>query len=128
MKRILLILAVLLAALQPWAAPVDLAAAQFKAKQCLLNPSSNRRANAGSTLEPKLVFTQMGKVNATQAAFYIFNTDCNFVIVAGDDRAEEILAIGDRPLDVDRMPDNMNRCLTPIPNRLTTCCPIPTSM
>ena len=104
-------MAVLLAALQPWAAPVDPTAAQFKAKQCLLNPSSNGRANAGSTLEPKLVLTQMGKVNATQAAFYVFNTDRNFVIVAGDDRAEEILAIGDRPLDVDRMPDNMKSLL-----------------
>ncbi|WP_365690303.1 Spi family protease inhibitor, partial [Selenomonas sp.] len=31
--------------------------------------------------------------------------------MAGDDRAEEILAVGDRPLNVDRMPANMKAWL-----------------
>ena len=111
MKKTLLMLAAALAAVQMWAAPVDQAAAQAKAKQYLLSQVSTGRVKAATTLEPELVLTEMGKTNATRPVYYIFNTDQNFIIVSGDDRAEEILAIGDRPLNVDRMPENMKSFL-----------------
>ena len=43
----------------------------------------------------------------TKPLYFIFNSDYGFVIVAGDDRAQQILAYGDRPLDMSRMPENM---------------------
>ena len=50
-----------------------------------------------------------GKPSTTQLNYYVFNTTGNkgYVIVSGDDRAQDILASGDRPLDMARMPENM---------------------
>lgn len=111
MKKSLLILAALFTALQGMAAPVDLATAQAKAKHFMLNQAPAGKRLAAANVNPKLVLTQMGKTHASNAAYYIFNTDKSFVIVAGDDRAEEILAVGDRPLDIDRIPANMQSLL-----------------
>lgn len=58
------------------------------------------------------MLAEKGLQNPGLAVYYIFNTDKNFVIVAGDDRAEEVLAVGDRPLDVNRMPENMKALLS----------------
>ena len=46
----------------------------------------------------------MSSVNVTMNAYYIFNTGDGFVIVAGDDRAEQILGYGDDELDMNDIP------------------------
>lgn len=101
----------LLIALQMPAATVDPAAALAKARQCLASLTRGDRNKAPSAIEPRLVLTRIGDNNTGQATYYIFNTDDAFIIVAGDDRAEEILAIGDHPLDVGNIPDNMQSLL-----------------
>ncbi len=107
MKRFLFVVAIVLTALQMSAANVDLAHATAIAKRCI-----NAKANATvlqntSTNSLKLIHTEVNSSNAIQAAYYIFNYDKGFVIVSGDDRAHQILAHGDRPLDLKRMPENM---------------------
>ena len=59
----------------------------------------------------KLVHTEVNPSRSSQAVYYIFNSDQGFVIVAGDDRARQILAWGDRPLDIATMPENMKNWL-----------------
>ncbi len=111
MKKILLLLAVLLAALQMSAAPVDLATARAKAKQCAASIARASMSHAPSITQLTLALAENGLENPDQAVYYIFNTDQKFTIVAGDDRAEDILAVCERPLDVDRMPENMKSLL-----------------
>ena len=111
MKKSLLMLAAVLAALQLSAAPVDLAVAQSKAKQFLQTRTRAGQTMAPTAINPSLVLAEKGKTHAEAVVYYIFNTSTNFIIVACDDRAEEILAVGDRPLDVDRMPANMKAWL-----------------
>ena len=111
MKKFFLLFFVTFVALHLSATPVDLVAAKTKAKQCVTTQIGAGKFLASSTCEPTLVHTQMGKQNTNQTVYYIFNTDFSFVVVAGDDRAEEILAIGDRPLNVDHMPENMKALL-----------------
>lgn len=55
------------------------------------------------------VGTRMSAVNADVADYYVYTTEDGraFVIVAGDDRAQEILAYGDTGLDMNRIPDAM---------------------
>ena len=56
-----------------------------------------------------LVGTRISAVNADVADYYVYTTDdgCAFVIVAGDDRAQEVLAYGDTGLDMNRIPKAM---------------------
>ena len=110
MKKLLfLFTALLLAALQVQvsAADVDFAQAQASAQRFLLGNNGYQRFNGNSTTGLKLVSAEANSRRADQVVYYIFNTDRSFVIVAGDDRAQEILAYGDKPLDLKRMPDNM---------------------
>ena len=61
-------------------------------------------------LQATLLRMEMGD-KAKAPVYYIFNTATSFVIVSGDDRAEEILAYGDKPLNLDRIPSNMQAWL-----------------
>ena len=106
MKKILLLAALVLSAFQPHAAPVDLAHAQATA-QHFLQANAAKRLNGASASNLKLLHAEMNSFNVTQAAYYIFNTTGAFIIVAGDDRAPEILAYGDGALDMNTMPENM---------------------
>ncbi len=106
MKKLLSLLTVVMVAMQLMAAPVDVTTAKTKAEQYLA-----QKVYAGKTMAPKateatLIKTEMGE-KAQTPVYYIFNTATTFVIVSGDDRAEEILAIGDKPLNLDRIPQNM---------------------
>ena len=106
MRRLLSLLTVIAVALQLMAAPVDVSTAKTKAQQYLA-----QKVYAGKYMAPKatqatLIKTEMGD-KAQTPVYYIFNTESTFVIVSGDDRAEEILAYGDRPLNLDRIPTNM---------------------
>ena len=61
--------------------------------------------------EMKLAHAEMNSKLINQAVYYIFNSQNGYVIVSGDDRAEEILGYGDRPLDINTIPCNMKAWL-----------------
>ena len=110
MKKLLSLLTVMAVALQLLAAPVDVSTAKTKAEQFLAQKVYAGKIMAPGAADAKLIKTEMGET-ADAPVYYIFNTATTFVIVAGDDRAEEILAIGDRPLNIDRIPANMQAWL-----------------
>lgn len=107
MKKILLFSIFALAMMKVMAAPVDVATAKSTAQQFLREQVANslHRAPANSQLE--LVLTERSMANVGQALYYIFNTNDSYLIVSGDDRAREILAYGDSPIDVNNIPTNM---------------------
>ena len=103
---ILLFVSLVLLAVQGWAAPVDESAAMaivqdFIVEKRGLNPNSVPTA---SGIDFQLVHAEMSSVNVMQNAYYIYNTGDGFVIVAGDDRAEQILGYGDEDLDMEDIP------------------------
>lgn len=107
MRKLLLLAATLLAATSVMAGNVDLSTAQTKAAKFLHNKTSHGRL---MTSAPTVKWTHEVKnsSNAAMAAYYIVNTDKGYVIVAGDDRAREILAYGNKPLtDLNDLPEAM---------------------
>ena len=107
MKRLLFFAAFLLAVVQVWSGNVDLTTARTKATDFLKYKATAGRLTASS---PSVIWTHEVKnsTNAMLTAFYIVNTDKGFVVVAGDDRAQEILAYGDGTLeDINILPENM---------------------
>ena len=98
MKKILLLAALVVASLQLTAANVDLATAKQSAQRFLMSQTANGRLMAS---QPTITSTREVKnsSNVAQAAYYIVNTDRGYVIVAGDDRAREILAYGEGQLE-----------------------------
>lgn len=68
---------------------------------------------AGKFMAPvsdvSLAHAEVSKANAARVDYYVFNTqDGNaFVIVPGDDRAGEVIAIGEGCMDVDQAPCNV---------------------
>ena len=92
---------------QGWAASVDLMAAQANAQRYLQSVNSVPRINGASVGNVRLLYTEVSAYRPGLADYYIFNSDQGFVIVAGYDRAQEILAHGNRPLDMNRMPDQL---------------------
>ena len=107
MKKLLLLLTVALMAMSTIAAPVDQIQAKKLANNFLLN-----QLNAGTLMNPaayslQLVKTEIGNTKVSLPVYYIFNTATTYVVVAGDDRSEEILMVGDSPLDINNIPDGM---------------------
>ncbi len=98
MKKFLFFAALVLAAMQITAANVDLATAKQSAQRFLKNQTFNGRF---MTSAPTVKWTHEAKNSndVSLAAYYIVNTDEGYVIVSGDDRAKEILAYGDGPLN-----------------------------
>lgn len=111
MRRVLLFAAVLLAAIQLSAGPVDLRAAQHKAQAFVQQKNYGGRLNAPLRGELRLAHAEMNSKMFDRAVYYIFNSDNGYVIVSGDDRAEEILGYGDAPLDFNTIPCNMRAWL-----------------
>ena len=105
MKKIFLLLTASIAVMSMSAAPVDLATAQNKAKAYLAKQMYADRLMAPAALEPVLVMSDIGSARVNKPAYYVFNTSTTFVVVSGDDRAEEILMVGDEPLNMDYIPD-----------------------
>ena len=111
MKRILLFAAVICAAIQLLAAPVDMRTAQYTAQQFI-----NQKLYGGTLRTPlsgelKLAHVEMNSKMFDRAVYYIFNTSNGYLIVAGDDRAEQILGYGDSPIDFNTIPCNMRAWL-----------------
>ena len=105
MKRFLFA-AFLLAAIPVFARQVDLATAQDKAQQFLMSKNSHGRLTT-ATPRVKWIHSERNTSSAELITYYIVNTDNGFVIVSGDDRAQEILAYGDGTIDLNTMPENM---------------------
>ena len=107
MKRLLLLAALLMAMMQAAAADVNLTAAQASAVRFLRTNAGGRNFAGQGDPNVKLLHTEVNSTQVEKAVYYIFNYDQGFVIVSGDDRARQILAHGDRPLDLNRLPENM---------------------
>ena len=112
MKNFLLWAMLLLAVMPAGAADVDVAQARAAATRFLQGGAPAGRYATAAASDVKLLYTEVNPSRADQAIYYIFNSDQGFVIVAGDDRARQILAYGDRPLDLTRMPENMKNWLS----------------
>jgi hypothetical protein len=97
----------LISALAAAGAGIDATAAWGRAERFVGAQRAGLRSHAGVTL--RLTHVEPSAVNAALADFYVFNASDSscFVIVAGDDRAEEILAYGDGVLDMDSLPCNV---------------------
>ena len=113
MRKLLFCALLLLAMMPAMAADVDVAQARATATLFWQDfAPSVRRGAPAAIVDVKLVHTEVNPSRGDQAVYYIFNSDQGFVIVAGDDRARQILAWGDRPLDIATMPENMKNWLS----------------
>lgn len=109
-KTTLMLMTLAIFALQSWAAPVDESTARSIAQRFLNSGSPSLRASGGSGL--RLLHVEMGKSKVSQPVYYIFNTSTTFLVIAGDDRAEEVLMVGDRPLkDINNLAPGMKDLL-----------------
>ena len=107
MKKILVLIAIVFAAMQLTAATVDLVSAQQSAQHFLMSQTAKGRF---MTSAPTVKWTHEVKnsSNVSLTAYYIVNTDKGFVIVPGDDRADEVLAYGDGCLtSMNDLPESM---------------------
>ena len=111
MKKILFLLTAIIVAMSLSAAPVDQVTAKKKAESFLKQMYGDKIMSPGA-LNPVLLKAEMGNVKITEPVYYIYNTSTTFIVVAGDDRADEILMVGDRPLkDVNSLPLGMQDLL-----------------
>ena len=106
MKKILFLAALMLVAVQGFAGQVDLQKAQTLAQSFLVE-KAGPRFNAMPASGVQLLHAEMSSSRVSQPVYYIFNTAGAFIVVAGDDRAQEILAYGEGKLDMNNLPDNM---------------------
>ena len=107
MKKFLFLVTAALVALSSSAAPVDPAAAHRIAKN-YLTEQYDGKLMAPAALNPVLIKTEMSEGKVEKPVYYIYNTSTTFLVVAGDDRAEEILMVGDAPLeDINNLPLGM---------------------
>ena len=111
MRRILLCAAVLFAAIQVMAAPVDMRTAQSKAQNFVEQQLYGGKLRAPIAGQMKLAHAEMNSKMLDRAVYYIFNSSNGYVIISGDDRAEEVLGYGDAPLDINTIPCNMKAWL-----------------
>lgn len=107
MKKILFLAVLVMTAMSAMASPVDVMSAKATAQKYLLSQPGKGNLMSTGADGLRLIYEEKSAVNTANAAFYIFNSKNGFVVVSGDDRARDILAYGDRPLDLNRMPENM---------------------
>ena len=110
MRKIFLLMMVAIAAIQMNAANVDQTTAQHKAAAFMQGLYQSGRLMAPRA-NLTLLHAEKSDVKVANPVYYIFAAGNNFVIVAGEDRAEEILAYGDNPFDINNMPCNMQAWL-----------------
>ncbi len=111
MRKVLFFAAMLFAAIQTLAAPVDLRTAQAEAQTFVQQQLYSGKLRAPIAGELKLAHVEMNSKMLDRAAFYIFNTSNGYVVVSGDNRGEAILGYGDYPLDYNNIPCNMKALL-----------------
>jgi len=112
MKKIMFFMTAAILAMSLSAAPVDEFTAKKIAKNYLTNQLYAGKMMAPAALNPVLLKAEMGHAKVNQPVYYIYNTSTTFIVVAGDDRADEILMVGDRPLkDINNLPLGMRDML-----------------
>ncbi|MBO4802957.1 MAG: C10 family peptidase, partial [Muribaculaceae bacterium] len=104
MRKLLFLLTVAVAAFSMSAAPVDPSTAAKQASNFLSQGSRALMMRAPSNTNLELKKSEMSSVKSGQAVYYIYTSKDAYVIVAGDDRAETILAYGDYCLDINNIP------------------------
>ena len=88
------------------AANVDATAAQARAVRFMNSQPGIRMLASNANL--KLTHAEKSAVNAKANDYYVFNYEGGgYVIVSGDDRAEEILGYGSGQMDVNNLPSNV---------------------
>lgn len=113
MKKYLFIVILIMCVMRVAAADVNLTAAHTTAVNFLQSKARSHHLASVPASGVKLLHAEANSSLAEKAVYYIFLTDQNFVIVSGDDRIPQVLGWGDRPVDVNSMPDNM-RCFLEI--------------
>ena len=112
MKKLLFLLIATFVAMSVSAGPVDQVAAQRKARNYLANEMYAGKIMAPAALNPVLLKAEPRDAKRSQPVYYIYNTSTTFLVIAGDDRAEEILMVGDYPLkDINNLPPAMQDIL-----------------
>ena len=111
MKKLFLFVFVIAIALQAMGADIDLATAKSSAQRFAASKMAQGHFMNPSNIDMTLVKQEMNSVKPGTTVYYIFNTADHFYIISGDDRAPEVLAYGDRPLDEKRIPANMGHWL-----------------
>ncbi len=94
------------------ATPVHVTTAREIAQRFVMENNHNGMLSAPISGQLTLAYTELNSQMVDRAAFYVFNTSGGgYVIVSGDDRAEPILAYGNQPFDIDKIPCNMRAWL-----------------
>ena len=97
----------------------------FEARNKALQFLNNRQVTLMSSPQQlKLVCVEVSKTDVRHADYYIFNSDdCKaFVIVAGDDRAVDVLAYGAHAIDMDDVTCNMQWLLDHYKKQINFLC------
>jgi len=120
MKKLFFFLAAAVVAMSMSAAPVDPATAMKKAKNFLKNELYAGKMMAPAALDPVLLKAEVGNNKLNKPVYYIYNTSTTFLVLAGDDRAEDILMIGDEPLkDINNLAPSMQAVLDQYKEEIT---------
>ena len=96
MRLLLAFAAILLTATQAFTANVDEATARAQAQRFLNTLSAQGRMTAPAQGDLKIAHIERNTVNPAVPVYYVFNSKQGFVIVSGEDRAQTLLAHGDR--------------------------------
>ena len=102
---IIFLITLVLVTVQGWAAPVNVSQAQMVA-QNFTNSNGNFNASP-SRGAMRLAHAEKSDKVKDQPVFYVFNSSDSYVIVAGDDRAEQVLGYGDGQFDINDIPCGM---------------------
>ncbi len=112
MKKTFLITIMLMAVAQVWAAGISETTALNRAQSFLSRRAATGVLKAPAARNQALSLVGQGTRYGKEVAYYVFNAQDAFVIVSGDDRAREILAFGDCPIDMNNLPENMRYWLS----------------
>ena len=111
MKKILFLATLLITAAQCWATVINPTTARSQAEQFMQRQTLTGHRLGCGTL--RLSHIENSSLKGNQPVYYIFENGNNFIIVAGDDRAQSILAYGDGHIgDVNKLPANMRYWLS----------------
>ena len=108
MKKLLLLCAVVLTALQVSAADVSTSQAQAAANAFLRKQVAEGHLKASAVSNLQLVKAEKSVARPTAVDYYIFNSAKSYVVVSGDDLAPQILMYGEEgALDLNNIPPGM---------------------
>lgn len=118
MKKLTLLMMLMFATMQAWAAPVDEATALAYIQSLLNNQyeqqtgyetQSTASTTGGGNYHPsvQILHKKPSSVNSSLNTYYIVTDNNKYYIFAGDDRFGHILGYGDGTLDMDNIPCGM---------------------